>query len=192
MHVPHWALVLLASLTLASFGVMMKSFFRCAGQRTAAKTCLILSALVCSLLELTVVILVRSKTGLWGWAGMACLVLANLVFWWSLSAHGKARPAFAFIPASPVSLTRTGPYRLIRHPIYSAYLLAWLAGPIATLQLWLLLPVAWMWLLYYRAGRQEEQFFSSSAYAPEYAEYRKQTGMFFPKVTGWNCCLGAE
>lgn len=192
MHVPHLVLVMLASLTWAGFAVMMKAFFRCADQKTPAKTCLIFSAYICSLMELAVVILCRSRSELGGWVGVGCFGLANLIFWWSLSSHGKKHPAFAFIPTAPVSLTKTGPYRLIRHPIYSAYLLTWLAGPIATGQLWLLLPIAWMGLLYYRAAWQEEQFFSSSAFALEYAAYQKQTGMFFPRVLGWGCCLKAE
>src|SRR3974377_2186180 len=101
------------------------------------------------------------------WNGLACYGAANVVFWWALAAHGKAHPAFAFIPVTPFSFTRTGPYRLVRHPIYSAYLLAWLAAPIVTGRWWLLLTLAWMWLLYYRAACSEEVHFSTSPFASD-------------------------
>ena len=47
-----------------------------------------------------------------------------------VAGNARKHPAFAFIPTTPVSFTKTGPYRLIRHPIYTAYLLTWLAGPV--------------------------------------------------------------
>ena len=120
-----------------------------------------------------------------GWGlglGLACYGFANLVFWSALWAHGKARPAFAFITVKPSTLTRRGPYRLIRHPIYSAYLVAWLAGSIITGQPWLLATVAWMWLLYYVAARNEEKCFAQTSFRQDYDEYRNQTGMFFPRL----------
>jgi protein-S-isoprenylcysteine O-methyltransferase Ste14 len=183
MRVPHLVMVLLASCTWASFTVMMRSFFRCADQKTPAKTFLTVSALVCTLVQLAGVIRFRPQIGLWGWVGLGCFVLANVVFWWALSSHGKARPAFAFIPTAPASLTRSGPYRIIRHPIYTAYLLSWSAAPLATGQLWLLLPIAWMLGLYIHAAWQEEKSFATSPYAADYAAYRKRTGMFLPMVT---------
>src|SRR5262249_33621281 len=44
----------------------------------------------------------------------------------------------------------------------------------------LLLPVALMGALYYRAARQEEEAFLNSPFAPHYREYRRGTGMFLP------------
>src|SRR5262249_2202493 len=81
-------------------------------------------------------------------------------------------------------LTQTGPYRVIRHPIYSAYLLAWLAGPIIAAQPWLLLTTLWMVILHYLAARQEERSFGASSFAQDYQSYRRRTGMFLPSVIG--------
>jgi protein-S-isoprenylcysteine O-methyltransferase Ste14 len=81
-------------------------------------------------------------------------------------------------------LTTAGPYRLVRHPIYAAYLLAWCAGAAIAGQPWLLAPVLGMGLFYVSAARQEETSFLASAFAIPYSEYRRRTGMFVPKVTG--------
>jgi protein-S-isoprenylcysteine O-methyltransferase Ste14 len=110
--------------------------------------------------------------------------VANALFWWALSAHGKAHPAFAFIRVEPTSLTTAGPYRLIRHPIYSAYLFTWCAGAIISNQVWLLATVACMGLFYVSAAWQEESTFLASSLAVPYQEYRRRTGMFLPYFSG--------
>jgi len=182
MRIPHLVLVLVPSLTWAGFWVAMKVAFRCTEQKTTEKTLLILSGYFCAVLQLVIVAISKNPIGLMGWIGLAGYLLANLLFWLALSAHGKTRPAFAFVPTAPSSFTYTGPYRFVRHPIYTAYLLAWLAGPLLTGNLWLLATFGWMWFLYYRAAAQEENIFSTSSYAFEYKEYKKQTGMFLPRI----------
>jgi protein-S-isoprenylcysteine O-methyltransferase Ste14 len=136
-----------------------------------------------TLTQIAVLALVKRPSPLLGWTGIVCYLFANGLFWWSLFAHGKKHPAFAFVPVSPVSFTRSGPYRFIRHPIYSSYLLAWIAGAVFAGQAWLLIPVAWMWHLYNRAAQQEEQSFLTSSFAREYQKYQIRTGRFLPKWT---------
>jgi protein-S-isoprenylcysteine O-methyltransferase Ste14 len=183
MHLPHLVVVLASSCTWAGFAVAMRRSFRFAKEKTPAKTWLTWSAFVCTLLQLATVAVVKPPTGPIAWLGLGCFIVANVMLYWSLSVHGKARPAFAFIQTAPASFAHTGPYRFVRHPIYTAYLLAWLAGPLVTAQFWLLATVGWMWLFYYRAAWQEEQIFSASPFAAQYQEYKKQTGMFFPRPT---------
>src|SRR5262249_13208273 len=121
------------------------------------------------------VALVVIGTGLFG--------LALGVYWWARAAHGKERPNFAFIPTTPTVLTQEGPYRVIRHPIYTAYLLAWIAGPVICAQPLLLLLTLFMVGLYWHAARQEERWFAGSDLAAAYDRYRSRTGMFFPSPT---------
>jgi protein-S-isoprenylcysteine O-methyltransferase Ste14 len=168
--------------TWIGFAAAMRYYFRGARQRNPAKTFLTLSAFVCTLAQL-VVLCVATPASDWRLGlGLACYGLANIVFWSAVWVHGKARPAFAFIDVKPAAFTRNGPYRLIRHPIYSAYLLGWLAGPVIAGQPWLLATVAWMWLLYYVAARQEEKHFAQTAFRDDYDAYRKQAGMFLPRL----------
>ncbi len=84
------------------------------------------------------------------------------------------------IPTTPTFLTQSGPYRLVRHPIYSAYLLAWVAGPVICGQPLLLLSTLVMAVIYFFAARQEESWFAGSELAEDYRRYRSRTGMFVP------------
>jgi protein-S-isoprenylcysteine O-methyltransferase Ste14 len=161
----------------------MRTYFRCADQRTPAKTALILCGFACTAAQIAVIAIGRPAGTAWFWLGAGGYALANFVFWWALSAHGKTHPAFAFIRVSPSSLTTAGPYRVVRHPIYSAYLLAWCAGAVISAQPLLLLGVVCMGLFYTNAARQEESWFLSSPLAPRYREYQRRTGMFFPRAT---------
>src|SRR5438132_7042148 len=138
MHVGQFASVLVATGTWVGFGTTMKTYFRCADQRNAAKTGLILAAFICTAVQVAVLVTARWHGPVWLWLGACGFGLANGLFWWALSAHGKSHPAFAFIRVPPTTLTTAGPYRFVRHPIYSAYLLAWCAGAVTAAQPWLL------------------------------------------------------
>jgi protein-S-isoprenylcysteine O-methyltransferase Ste14 len=182
MELTRVAVLSAAGSTWAAFALCMRWYFRHARRENAAKRRLTFAAFLCTLAE--AVALARSApTGpLLAWAGTACFAAAQGLFWWALAAHGRYRPAFAFVPVAPACLVRTGPYRLVRHPIYASYLLAWLAGAVAAGQPWLLLTVALMGGLYCRAARQEERSFLAGPFASQYREYRKRTGMFVPRL----------
>ena len=178
----HLAALLTSVLTWLGLALVAIRYFRHARQRTAAKDRLVLSAWGCTLIQLATVGVVPPPVAACAWAGMVLYGLAALLFGWSLLVHGKARPAFVGVEVGPQSFQYRGPYRAVRHPIYTSYLLAWVAAPLMTLQWWLLLPTALMVLLYYRAARREEAHFAASGFAPQYAEYRRRTGMFLPRV----------
>jgi protein-S-isoprenylcysteine O-methyltransferase Ste14 len=172
-----------ASVTLLTFGAGMK-WFRKSNHRAPAKLGLTLSAVGCAVTQLVIIAATHPPAAPFRWAGVALYLLAHLVYWWSLAAHGGKRPAFAFVPVKPTFLTQCGPYRLIRHPIYTAYLLAWLAGPVIAAQPCLLLTTLWMLLLHYTSARQEERLFAASPFAGEYTVYKGRTGMFWPTPRG--------
>jgi protein-S-isoprenylcysteine O-methyltransferase Ste14 len=169
--------------TWLGFGSTIKWYFRRARERTPAKTALLVCGYAGLAIQLAILCLVGTPGTVWFWVGIASYAVANLLFWWALSAHGKAHPAFAFIQVAPSTLTTAGPYRLVRHPIYSAYLLAWLAGAIITAQPWLLVTFGCMALFYTSAAWQEERNFLASELASPYREYRRRTGMFVPRIT---------
>lgn len=125
------------------------------------------------------------RLGAAGWPSTAlALVIATAsltLFWTAVACNRMRRLSFAFSTDLPEHLVQHGPYRLIRHPFYSAYLLGWLVAPVASLNLWLLLPFALMSVLYRAAARAEEAKFAASPLRDAYAEYRRRTGMFWPK-----------
>jgi protein-S-isoprenylcysteine O-methyltransferase Ste14 len=182
MHAGQVASIVVAAGTWVGFAVPMKTYFRHADRLNAAKTGLIVAAFVCTAVQIAVLASARPAGPAWFWLGAAGYALANGLFWWALSAHGQSHPAFAFTRVPPTALTTGGPYRVVRHPIYSAYLLAWCAGAAASAQPWLLVGVVCMGLVYLAAARQEEKAFSSSSLASGYADYQR-TGMFLPRLT---------
>jgi protein-S-isoprenylcysteine O-methyltransferase Ste14 len=178
-HVDLAALVS-ASFTFASFGAAMR-WFKKANHATPLKTALVLSALVCAAVQVAAILLSHPPSA-FRWVGIGLYLVAHVVYWWSLAAHGGKRPAFALVNVKPSFLTMAGPYRLIRHPIYTAYLLVWLAGPVAAAQPWLLLTTVWMVCFHYHAASLEERAFAQSDLAEEYRTYRRRTGMFLPSL----------
>ena len=77
-------------------------------------------------------------------------------------------------------LIRTGPYRNIRHPIYTGILLALFGTVVAMGEVRGLLAVVIAWLSFYWKARREESFLSEE-FGEEFAAHAKQTGMFLPK-----------
>ena len=81
---------------------------------------------------------------------------------------------------SPPTVVRSGPYRRIRHPIYTANVALLLAFFLATGSLWLLLNSVILAGYYYCSALSEEH--DLRAAHPGYADYRRHTGMFLPRL----------
>jgi protein-S-isoprenylcysteine O-methyltransferase Ste14 len=79
-------------------------------------------------------------------------------------------------------LIRSGPYRSIRHPIYTGILLALLGTAVAVGEVRGLLAVAIAWLSFYTKARREESFLTQE-FGDRFAEHRRHTGMFLPRFS---------
>lgn len=77
-------------------------------------------------------------------------------------------------------LIRTGPYRTIRHPIYTGILVALFGTAITFGEVRALLALAIAWLSFYIKARREELFLSQE-FGPGFAEHKQRTGMFLPR-----------
>lgn len=79
----------------------------------------------------------------------------------------------------PRTLITGGPFRFVRHPFYLAYVLAWLAAPVATwgpvITLFALIQIATFIVAARREERQLEGLFGEG-----YRAYKARTGMFLP------------
>lgn len=121
------------------------------------------------------------------WQGLSGFLMyagATTLFWSAVNACG-AQPFTAIgQPDEPKRLVQHGPYRHIRHPFYTSYMIAWTAGWVTSGNAWLLVSVACMGVAYVRGVRQEEAKFARSALACAYAAYRRRAGMFLPKLRG--------
>jgi protein-S-isoprenylcysteine O-methyltransferase Ste14 len=79
-------------------------------------------------------------------------------------------------------LIRRGPYRWIRHPIYTGMLAALLATAV-TQGLWSgAVGFAFVFLALFRKARREELFLSQE-FGEGFAEHRQHTGMFLPRFS---------
>jgi len=78
-------------------------------------------------------------------------------------------------------LIRTGPYRAIRHPIYTGILLALLGTIVAAGAVRGLLALAIAWVSFYWKARREESFLKQE-FGERFGMHAKETGMFLPKI----------
>lgn len=108
--------------------------------------------------------------------------LSLALFWWAIRTNLRRPLSFAFSDDLPEHLVCEGPYRRIRHPFYTAYLLSWLVTPVATAEPLMLLPFAVMAVIYTAAARVEERKFEATGLGQAYGRYRGVAGMFWPRV----------
>jgi protein-S-isoprenylcysteine O-methyltransferase Ste14 len=77
-------------------------------------------------------------------------------------------------------LVTSGPYRFVRHPIYSGLLLGMLGTAVATSPYWLI-AIGIMGAYFLYSARVEERLMSAS-FPNDYAAYRARTKMLIPFV----------
>jgi protein-S-isoprenylcysteine O-methyltransferase Ste14 len=120
-------------------------------------------------------------------AALAVLVYltAFSLFWWAQRTHGRRPLSAIFSSDVPAHLVQDGPYRFIRHPFYTSYLLAWFAGWVATAEWYILVTFLIMLAVYLRAAWLEEAKFGGSTLTGDYQAYRARTGLFLPTLRGW-------
>jgi protein-S-isoprenylcysteine O-methyltransferase Ste14 len=124
------------------------------------------------------------RNGAAAWPVVVALFGTSLgVFAWAVRTTRRSPPTLAFDNDLPHILLRHGPYRYVRHPFYLSYLLFWIGTAMSA-------PASLAWLaplimgtLYRHAALREEQKFARSDLAPDYASYRKQAGMFLPRLS---------
>lgn len=119
---------------------------------------------------------------LWAQLVGAAVELASLVlFWAAIRASRGARLRLAFDEENPDSLVTEGPYRYLRHPFYSSYLIFWSGWAIAVWSPWAVLLLAVIAGVYVAAAKGEEQKFANTALAGDYQSYRQRTGFLWPR-----------
>jgi protein-S-isoprenylcysteine O-methyltransferase Ste14 len=78
-------------------------------------------------------------------------------------------------------LVRSGPYRYVRHPIYSGLLLAFLGSALARNDWRGVAALLIVWLALWRKWRLEERFMRET-FGPAYADYAARTPAVIPRV----------
>jgi protein-S-isoprenylcysteine O-methyltransferase Ste14 len=106
-------------------------------------------------------------------------ILGLLFAVWARMALGSNWSGTVTIKANH-QLIRRGPYRFIRHPIYTGMLVALLATAITERLVSGLLGFVMVVLALYRKARREESFLSQE-FGDAFTEHRQHTGMFLPR-----------
>jgi len=106
--------------------------------------------------------------------------LSLFIFWSAIRSATDARLEAIFNSTSADRLVQSGIYSRIRHPFYSAYLLSWIAGGLASGT-----ALAWFFVLivalqYAIAIHLEETQLLAGPLKEEYAAYRSSVGMLLP------------
>ena len=119
----------------------------------------------------------------WAIAGITMYAVSLSLFLAALEAARRVpmTRTFVYTPKCDTILTK-GPYRVIRHPIYLAYSLCWLAAPVATHSLVIGSTALFMIACYLISAREEERLLATGARAAEYAIVRKRTWRMIPFV----------
>lgn len=78
-------------------------------------------------------------------------------------------------------VVHSGPYRWIRHPLYSSYLFI-AVGLLLTTGNWLVSGLVFSYFSAVAARSWKEEEMLSARLGEDYAEYRRRTGRFLPKV----------
>ncbi len=114
-----------------------------------------------------------------GWAGLAILALA-FINWIVLFPLATIHNKFVIRSAAGVEgIITSGPYRYVRHPIYSADILFAWGIALAFPYLPILLAAAWLSAVMAAWASMEEDALSER-FPKEYGKYRKRTPMLIP------------
>ena len=182
---PLLALALLVAVA-GWFTIMARTHFSAQSPRTPVL--FVLEALSLALVVATVVIV------LWQDAiplvrAVAAILLggaAALLFRAALNATRQRDFGVVFGGTVPRTVVSDGPYRFVRHPLYAAYTVNWagcavLAGswPVAAL-------AAAIAVFYWCAAKAEERDLMRSSLGPAYRAYRRETGLFLPRMVRSN------
>ena len=116
--------------------------------------------------------------------GFVVEALSLTLFYWAMQASRAARLLLAFDEKLPHTLLKGGPYRFVRHPFYTSYILFWTGWSLAVWSVWAL-PI-WLLMLavYVGAALGEEAKFARTHLSEDYAAYRARAGMFWPVRLG--------
>lgn len=111
------------------------------------------------------------------------LYLVSMLFF-SLSVKEAKSLKFALSEHIDKIIT-TGTYGIVRHPLYVSYFIVWLTNTILFNSSLLWITLLYLALFYYFSAKTEENKILRSSYSREYEEYRRNVGMFLPRIKGW-------
>lgn len=115
--------------------------------------------------------------------GVLMYTVSILLYLAAIEAARRTRLQRSFVDHPlPDRLITDGPYRWVRHPFGTGYLLGALASPIAIADLRMAVIALPLVAMTIYAAVREERVWLASTRGDEYRAYRRRTGMFVPFV----------
>lgn len=106
-----------------------------------------------------------------------------VLFWWAIfTARGLD---FAFSDKVG-NIVTTGPFRFVRHPFYSSYILVWVGNTLLFNSLILWITLLYLMAFYFLSARKEERVILQSEQSSTYRKYIQNVGMFLPRIKNGN------
>ena len=119
---------------------------------------------------------------LWAWLGVGVTAAGVAVALWARWHLGTNWSGVVTLKEGH-ELIRGGPYRAIRHPIYTGILLGLLGTAVTIGEVRGLLAISLAWISFYIKARREESFLAQE-FGAAFQEHQRHTGMFLPKMFG--------
>ena len=116
-----------------------------------------------------------------GWVGVALMAAGVAIAIWARWHLGTNWSGVVTLKEGH-ELIRSGPYRSIRHPIYTGILLAFLGTAVAVGEVRGLLAFGIAWISFYTKAQREEAFLTQE-FGERFGEHTKHTGMFLPRFS---------
>jgi protein-S-isoprenylcysteine O-methyltransferase Ste14 len=180
--VTHWLFVCAAAGAVSFFFAGLPTYLERRSDRPSWVRRIHLLGLVLALAHLAGVFFLTPRSDNFAAAGIVMYTTAVAIFLSAMEAATGTRLQRAFIDHPlPDRLVVEGPYRWVRHPFYSGYMIGALAPAVAIDNPWLVLVSASMIAIVVTAAYREERVWLSSPRADAYREYQGRAGMFFPR-----------
>lgn len=176
------ALAAIASVVFAAYAVALATFFSREHGVDWRMSLLKWLGLAAAVVHVVTIARGGPRPAAAGLLACALYVAGLAVFAAACSATRARRLTLAFSPDVPTTLVRDGIYRHLRHPFYTAYALAWLAGCVAAPRAATIVTCIAMLGMYVWAAVVEERKFVGSALEPAYRLYRSEVGAFVPRL----------
>jgi protein-S-isoprenylcysteine O-methyltransferase Ste14 len=113
-----------------------------------------------------------------GWASVSVAVLGFAITFWARFTLGGNWSSNVTIKVAH-ELIRGGPYRWVRHPIYTGLIVA-MAGTALARNQWRGLPAVVLFWLAFHIKLLKEENFMRQTFGAQYIEYSESTGAIFP------------
>ncbi|KAM0792490.1 hypothetical protein ACM66B_005162 [Microbotryomycetes sp. NB124-2] len=113
-------------------------------------------------------------------ASLALALASTTLYWWTIKATRQKPLTAIHSQDTPSHLNQTGPYAVVRHPFYTAYITNFAAGAVAAQSRASLIAFVGAFVIYFQGAKQEEAKFADSELARKYSLYKRRVAMLVP------------